>query len=95
MNPTIYKISDFLVAFIPAFLVVAIIFLLLRELVLWYFKINSAVDALNRIADSLENISATNKKEQETKESPIVDQGVSGALDPRLAEEENYTKLSN
>jgi hypothetical protein len=34
-----------------------VIFLLFREIILWYWRINENTESLKRIADSLENIS--------------------------------------
>jgi hypothetical protein len=36
----------------------AIIFLIFRELITWYWKINKAISVFERIADSLEDIAS-------------------------------------
>lgn len=47
------------VGFILFVLVSVILFIIFRDLTLWYFRINENTDSLRRIAESLEEISAT------------------------------------
>jgi len=44
---------EFLSYVLGAFIVLIVVFLLCRELVCWYFKINEILVVLNSIADSL------------------------------------------
>ena len=59
----IFSISSFFVWFIPITVIVVAVFLILRELVLWYWKINQVVSDLDRIADSLERIASKDNNE--------------------------------
>lgn len=43
---------------LPLLLIQAVLLLLLRPLLLWYFRIGQAVDALESIAESLEQMPA-------------------------------------
>lgn len=43
-------------------LISILFFLVIREIVLWYFKINEAVDSLDRIANSLEIIASSDEE---------------------------------
>lgn len=46
-----------------------IIFLLLRELMMWYWRINENTESLKRIADSLEILVASNIIDNDRKKS--------------------------
>lgn len=52
-------ISLGLVSFLLIFIFSLCMFFIIREITLWYFRINENTDSLRRIADSLEEISAT------------------------------------
>jgi hypothetical protein len=62
MNKTMDNTANFLIEnglfYFTIYILVSIaLFFIIREIVLWYFRINKNTESLSRIADSLEKIS--------------------------------------
>lgn len=62
-----------LLGFVFFILVAIILFILFRDITLWYFKINENTDSLRRIAESLEEISATLAADEVITEETVID----------------------
>jgi hypothetical protein len=59
MNSTIFSFSNIgPLVFILWFVMAILFFFLIRELMLWYWRINENTESLKRIADALEEIAA-------------------------------------
>jgi len=59
MNSTIFSFSNIgPLVFLLWFVMAILFFLLIRELMLWYWRINENTESLKRIADALEEIAA-------------------------------------
>jgi len=61
-------------SFLLWFLIFIFLFFIIREIVLWYFKINKAVDSLDRIANSLEIIASSDEEITIEKEPVVINQ---------------------
>jgi len=89
MEKIINDFGGFIFWFVP----IVVLFLVLREVILWYWKINQTASSLDRIANSLEVI-ALNYKE------PVIDsisepsETVSIDLNNNETTEELFTKKS-
>jgi hypothetical protein len=60
------------IGFVIYILVAVFLFFLFREITLWYFRINENTNSLRRIADSLEEISATLAADEVITEEEVV-----------------------
>ena len=61
-----FNSGDFIGTFLIWFIVVAVVFLLLREVFCWYAKINERLAILKEIRDSLNKLSASKGNATET-----------------------------
>jgi len=79
MEKIISNFSSFdgLVGFVFFFLIAVILFLLFREILLWYWRINETVDSLKRIADNLELIALKSFENTKKEESEITEETTS------------------
>lgn len=62
------------ILFLLYMLISIILFFLIREIVLWYFRINKNTENLERIADSLQIIAMQGMEESEDDEYDLVDE---------------------
>lgn len=62
------------IGFILFISVSVVLFFVFREITLWYFRINENTNSLRRIADSLEEISATLAADEVITEEEVVEE---------------------
>jgi|GEM_PF-5286351 hypothetical protein len=75
LNSFIYSLSSSgFFGFLLFILVAIILFIVFRDITLWYFRINENTDSLKRIADSLEEISSTLAADEIITEEVAVDE---------------------